>query len=111
MFDMMGMLGKVKDLQAKMKEAQESLSSITETGEAGAGMVRATVNGKKQLIKLEIDEDLIKPTDREVLQDLIIAATNKAIENIDDKVKAHLQQATQGVLPNIPGMDLGSMFS
>jgi DNA-binding YbaB/EbfC family protein len=111
MFDMMGMLGKVKDLQAKMKEAQESLGSITETGEAGAGMVRATVNGRKQLIKLEIDEDLIKPTDREVLQDLIIAATNKAIENIDDKVKAHLQQATQGVLPNIPGMDLGSMFS
>ncbi|WP_323345950.1 YbaB/EbfC family nucleoid-associated protein [Arcicella sp. LKC2W] len=111
MFDMMGMLGKVKDLQAKMKEAQESLGSITETGEAGAGMVKATVNGKKQLLKIEIDEDLIKPEDREVLQDLIIAATNNAMENIEDKVKAHLQKATQGLVPNIPGMDLGGMFS
>jgi nucleoid-associated protein EbfC len=111
MFDMMGMLGKVKDLQAKMKEAQESLGSITETGESGAGMVRATVNGKKQLIKLEIDEDLIRPEDREVLQDLVVAATNKAMENIEDKVKAHLQNATKGLMPNIPGMDLGGMFS
>jgi DNA-binding YbaB/EbfC family protein len=111
MFDMMGMLGKVKDLQAKMKEAQESLGSITETGEAGAGMVKATVNGKKQLLKIEIDEDLIKPEDREVLQDLIVAATNNAMENIEDKVKTHLQKATQGLVPNIPGMDLGGMFS
>ncbi len=108
---MMGMLGKVKDLQAKMKEAQESLGSITETGEAGAGMVKATVNGKKQLLKIEIDEDLIKPEDREVLQDLIVAATNNAMENIEDKVKTHLQKATQGLVPNIPGMDLGGMFS
>jgi DNA-binding YbaB/EbfC family protein len=111
MFDMMGMLGKVKDLQAKMKEAQESLGSIIETGEAGAGMVKATVNGKKQLLKIEIDEDLIKPEDREVLQDLIVAATNNAMENIEDKVKTHLQKATQGLVPNIPGMDLGGMFS
>jgi DNA-binding YbaB/EbfC family protein len=111
MFDMMGMLGKVKDLQAKMKEAQESLGLITETGESGAGMVKATVNGKKQLLKIEIDEDLIKPEDREVLQDLIVAATNNAMENIEDKVKTHLQKATQGLVPNIPGMDLGGMFS
>jgi nucleoid-associated protein EbfC len=111
MFDMMGMLGKVKDLQAKMKEAQESLGSIIETGESGAGMVRATVNGKKQLLKIEIDEDLIRPEDREVLQDLVVAATNKALENIEDKVKDHLQKATQGLMPNIPGMDLGGMFS
>jgi nucleoid-associated protein EbfC len=108
---MMNMLGKVKDIQAKMKEAQESLGSIIETGEAGAGMVRATVNGKKQLLKIEIDEELIKPEDREVIQDLVVAATNKAMENIEDKIKEHLQKATQGVLPNIPGMDLGSMFS
>ncbi|MEA5428141.1 MULTISPECIES: YbaB/EbfC family nucleoid-associated protein [Arcicella] len=110
MFDMMGMLGKVKDLQAKMKEAQESLVTIVETGEAGAGMVIATVNGKKQILKIEIDEDLLKPSDREVLQDLIVAATNNAMENIEDKIKDHLQKATQGLMPNIPGMDLGSMF-
>ncbi len=110
MFDMMGMLGKMKDLQAKMKEAQDSLSSIVETAEAGAGMVRVTVNGKKQLLKVEIDEDLMSPKDREVVQDLVVAATNKAMENIEDKIKTHLQKATEGSLPNIPGMDLGKMF-
>ncbi|MFY7826721.1 MAG: YbaB/EbfC family nucleoid-associated protein [Flectobacillus sp.] len=111
MFDMMGMLGKVKDLQAKMKEAQETLGTIVETGEAGAGMVKVTVNGKKQLLKVEIDEDLLKPADREVVQDLIVAATNIAMSNIEGKIKDHLQQATNGLLPNIPGLDLGGMFS
>lgn len=110
MFDMMGMLGKMKDLQAKMKEAQESLGQITESAEAGAGLVKATVNGKKQLLKVEIDPDLLKAEDREVLQDLVVAATNKALSQIEDKIKDHLQQATQGLLPNIPGMDLGNLF-
>ncbi|MDI9868156.1 YbaB/EbfC family nucleoid-associated protein [Flectobacillus roseus] len=111
MFDMMGMLGKVKDLQAKMKEAQETLGTIVETGEAGGGMVKVTINGKKQLLNVEIDEDLLKPSDREVVQDLIVAATNIAMSNIEGKIKEHLQQATNGLLPNIPGLDLGGMFS
>jgi DNA-binding YbaB/EbfC family protein len=108
---MMGMLGKVKDLQAKMKEAQETLGTIVETGEAGGGMVKVTINGKKQLLNVEIDEDLLKPSDREVVQDLIVAATNIAMGNIEGKIKEHLQQATNGLLPNIPGLDLGGMFS
>jgi DNA-binding YbaB/EbfC family protein len=110
MFDMMGMLGKMKDLQAKMKEAQESLSTITESGEAGGGMVKVTINGKKQVLKVEIDEELMKPTDREIVQDLVVAATNKAMDNIEGKIRHHLQAATSGLLPNIPGMDLGSMM-
>ncbi len=54
MFDMMKMLGKMKEVQAKMKDIQENLVHIKVTSEAGAGMVKATVNGKKQLISLEI---------------------------------------------------------
>ncbi|WP_044173854.1 YbaB/EbfC family nucleoid-associated protein [Flectobacillus major] len=111
MFDMMGMLGKVKDLQAKMKEAQETLGTIIETGESGGGMVKVTINGKKQLLKVEIDEDLLKPSDQEVVQDLVVAATNIAMNNIEGKIKEHLQKATNGLLPNIPGLDLGGMFS
>ncbi len=108
---MMGMLGKVKDLQAKMKEAQETLGTIIETGESGGGMVKVTINGKKQLLKVEIDEDLLKPSDQEVVQDLVVAATNIAMNNIEGKIKEHLQKATNGLLPNIPGLDLGGMFS
>ncbi|MFT4032874.1 MAG: YbaB/EbfC family nucleoid-associated protein [Siphonobacter sp.] len=110
MFDMFGMMGKMKDLQARMKEAQDSLPSITETAEAGAGLVKATVNGRKQLINLEIDPDLVKPEDTEMLRDLIVAATNKALEAVETKAAEHLRQATEGLLPNIPGMDLGGLF-
>ncbi|MFD1143967.1 YbaB/EbfC family nucleoid-associated protein [Larkinella insperata] len=111
MFNMMDMFGKVKEFQTRMKEAQGSLNGITESGESGAGMVRVTVNGLKQVIRLEIDPDLVRPDDREMLQDLVVAATNKALENVEPKIKEHLQKATEGLLPNIPGFDLGSMMS
>ena len=110
MADMMGLMGKMKDLQSRMKEAQEQLSGIVESAESGGGMVRATINGQKTLIGLEIDKDLINPYYKEMLQDLILASVNKALENIEPKIKAHLQKATDGVLPNIPGLDLGGFM-
>lgn len=110
MGDMMGMMGKMKDLQARMKEAQEQLGGITESAESGAGLVRVTVNGQKKVVGLEIDQDLIKPEDKEMLQDLLVAAVNKAMENIEPRIKEHLQKSTEGLLPNIPGMDLGNLM-
>lgn len=110
MADMMGLMGKMKDLQSRMKEAQEQLGTITETAESGGGMVKATVNGQKALIGLDIDKDLVNPDDKEMLQDLIVAAFNKAFDNIEPKIKQHLQKATDGVLPNIPGLDLGGFM-
>lgn len=110
MMDMMKMLGKVKEVQSKMKEAQENLGHITTTGEAGAGMVVATVNGKKELINLEIDESLFTPNDKDMLKDLIIAAVNKAIVNVEVLAKEEIKKSTEGMLPNIPGFDLSSML-
>jgi len=110
MGDMMGLMGKMKDLQSKMKEAQDQLATIVETAESGGGMVRATVNGQKSLIGLDIDKDLVNPEDKEMLQDLIVAAVNKAFEQVEPKIKEHLQKATDGVLPNIPGLDLGGFM-
>jgi DNA-binding YbaB/EbfC family protein len=111
MFGNLGdLMGKVKDLQANMKAAQEQLSGITESGESGAGLVKATVDGNKKLLSLEIDPSLIKPGDEEMLQDLIVAAVNKALETIEPKIKEHLKSATQGSLPNIPGLDFGSLL-
>jgi nucleoid-associated protein EbfC len=110
MFDMMNMLGKVKELQAKMKEAQENLQHLTESAESGAGMVKVTVNGKKQVIRLEIDPDIIKVEDRQMLQDLVVAATNIALNKIDEKVKEEMKKTTQGIIPNIPGLDLNGLI-
>lgn len=106
MFDMMGMLGKVKDFQAKMKEAQENLGHIIQQGDAGAGMVKVTLNGNKKLLSVDIDPDLLKAEDKDMLQDLIVAATNKAMEEIEHQIKDHLQEATKGMIPpGIPGLD------
>ncbi|WP_084299496.1 YbaB/EbfC family nucleoid-associated protein [Dyadobacter tibetensis] len=110
MGDMMGLMGKMKDLQENMKVAQEQLTGIVETAESGGGMVKATVNGQKTLVSLEIDPELVNPDDKEMLQDLVVAAVNKALENIEPKIKDHLQKATAGVMPNIPGFDLSSLM-
>jgi len=107
---MMDMFGKMKEVQSRMKDAQASLSTLTETGDAGAGLVKVTVNGLKNVLKVEIDPDLIRPDDREMLQDLIVAATNKAMANIDGKAREHLRQATEGLLPNIPGLNLEGLM-
>ena len=106
---MMKMLGKMKEVQAKMKEAQENLVHVKATGESGGGMVKATVNGKKQLVDLEIDQEIMNDDDKEMLQDLVIAAVNKALEEADIKAKEEIRNSTEGFLPNIPGLDLGGL--
>ncbi|PRY45488.1 hypothetical protein CLV58_102237 [Spirosoma oryzae] len=110
MMNMMDMFGKMKEVQSRMKDAQQNLSAVTETGDAGAGMVKVTVNGLKNVLSIEIDPDLIKPEDREMLQDLIVAATNKAIGAVETKAREHLRQATEGLLPNIPGLNLDGLM-
>lgn len=107
---MMDMFGKMKEVQSRMKDAQQNLSAVTETGDAGAGMVKVTVNGLKNVLSIDIDPDLIKPDDREMLQDLIVAATNKAIGAVEVKAREHLRQATEGFLPNIPGLNLDGLL-
>lgn len=109
MLDMMKMMGKMKEVQAKIKEAQENLVHIRVSAESGAGMVKATVNGKKQLVDLAIDPELIKPEDKDMLKDLVIAAVNKAMEYVEVKAKEELKKSTEGILPNIPGLDLSNL--
>jgi hypothetical protein len=110
MFDMMNMMGKVKEVQARLKEAQDNLGKVTATGEAGGGMVRATVNGKKQLVGLDIDPTILKADDKIMVQDLVVAAVNKASEEAEALAKEELRKSTEGLLPNIPGLDLSSFM-
>ncbi len=106
----MKMMGKVKELQSKMKDAQESLAMITAEGESGAGLVTAIVNGKKQVISVNIDPSLLTENDKDMVQDLVVAAINKALEEVEFKSKDHIKQSTQGIMPDIPGFDLNSMM-
>ncbi|AMQ56052.1 YbaB/EbfC family nucleoid-associated protein [Algoriphagus sanaruensis] len=110
MFDFMGMMGKVKEAQAKIKEAQARLVHLSAEGEAGAGMVKVLVNGERKVLKIELDETLLNPNDKEMLSDLVVAATNQALLAIDQKIKEEMKKATEGMIPTIPGMDLGGFF-
>lgn len=110
MLDMMNMMGKVKEMQARLRQAQDNLVNIRATGEAGGGMVKATVNGKKQLVLLEIDPTILKADDRTMVQDLVVAAVNKALDDAENLAKEELKKSTEGILPNIPGLDISSLM-
>ena len=109
MFDMLNMMGKIKEAQARLKQMKENLGTLTVTGEAGGGMVKATVNGNRQVLKIEIEESLVKPADKDMLQDLIVAAINKAMQEVDSLIKEELKKNTEGLIPNIPGLDLSGL--
>lgn len=108
MFDMMKMMGKLGEMKTRMAEAQEKIAELRATGEAGAGLVKATVSGNKKLISLDIDPSLITPADAQMMKDLIVAAVNHAHTQAEDLAKAEMKRSTEGVLPNIPGLDLSA---
>ena len=110
MFDMMKMMGKMKEVQARIKQAQDNLVNLRASGESGGGLVKATVNGKRQLISIDIDPSLFKADDKIVVQDLVVAAVNKASEEADALAKEEMRKSTEGLIPNIPGFDLSSMM-
>jgi len=104
------MFGKIQEMQSKMKEVQENLDKITAEGESGAGMVKAVVNGRKKVISVTIEDSLLTPQDKEMLQDLVVAAVNNALQNVEAKSSEELKNTTSGILPNIPGMDFSKLF-
>lgn len=108
--DMSNLFGKVKEMQEKLKEAQDKLEQVLAEGESGGGMVKVTANGKKKLVKIEIEESLLTKDDKDVLQDLIVAAVNKAVDAAEVKAAEELKNATGGFMPNIPGMDFSNLF-
>ncbi len=110
MLDMMKMMGKVKEMQTRLKEAQDNLEKIIAHGEAGAGMVKATVNGKKKLMSIDIDLNILASSEKILVQDLVVAAVNKALDEAEVRAKEELKKSTEGILPNIPGLDLTSMM-
>lgn len=110
MFDIMSMMNKVKEAQAKIKTTQQELVYLRAEGESGAGMVKVVVNGERRVLDILIDESLLTPADKDMMKDLIVAATNAALEAVDVKIKDKMRSATEGMMPNIPGMDFGNMF-
>jgi DNA-binding YbaB/EbfC family protein len=99
-------LPNMSGMMKQIQKVQEGLETKTVTGEAGGGMVKVTVNGKQHLLKIQIDREVVNPEDVEMLEDLVLAATNKALEESAKMAQEEMARATSGMLPNIPGMNL-----
>ena len=105
MKDIMKMLGQFQQIQDRMKKAQEELQSLEIEGQAGAGLVKVTLNGKSDMRRVSIDKSLLKPEDVEILEDLIVAAHQDARAKVETTMQAKMQEVAGG-LPLPPGLKL-----
>ena len=92
--DMQKQLKQLQAMQAEMELKQAELEKKELTTTAGGGAVEVTINGKKQLTKLTIDKDVVDPDDVEMLQDLVMAAVNEAIRQIEDLEETEMNSIT-----------------
>jgi hypothetical protein len=104
--NMTGMMKQLQKVQERIAQVQEGLETKTVVGESGGGMVKVTVNGKQQIVKIEIDKEVVNPSDIEMLEDLVLAATNKALQDAGKMAQEEMAKATSGMLPNIPGLGI-----
>lgn len=111
MKNMADMFGKLSELQSKMEEAQQELEKVEVEAEAGGGMVKVTANGKREILSIKLDQDVIDPDDAEILEDLIVAGVNKALEKAEEAAQEKMQDTYKNMLPGggIPGLDLSKL--
>ncbi|MCT4633354.1 MAG: YbaB/EbfC family nucleoid-associated protein [Firmicutes bacterium] len=100
--NMGNMMKQVQQMQKNMTKMQEELETREFEAAAGGGAINVKVNGKKELVAINIDEDVVDPDDVEMLQDLIIAAVNEAMRVADDTISKEMSKLTGGM--NVPGL-------
>jgi nucleoid-associated protein EbfC len=91
-----------QEAQARMGEMKERLGRLTVEGVAGGGLVKVEMNGHQEVLGCRIDESLLRPEDREMVEDLVVAATNEALRKVKEAAAGEFSQLAGG-------MDLGAM--
>ncbi|HTO93828.1 MAG TPA: YbaB/EbfC family nucleoid-associated protein [Bacteroidota bacterium] len=104
--NMQGMMKQLQKMQEAVARVQQELETKTVSGDAGGGMVSVTVNGKQRLTAIRIDKEVVNPADIPMLEDLVMAAANKALEDSAKIAQEEMARATGGLLPNIPGLNI-----
>ncbi len=95
------MMKKAQEMQKKMQEMQDNLVNVVEEGSAGAGMVTVQMNGKNEVKKISISDELLNPNDKEMLEDLLVAALNDVKRKIDTRASSEMEKLTGGL--GLPG--------
>ncbi len=105
-----GMFGEIlkqaQDVQAQMARRMEELKAQTVDGEAGGGMVKVTVNGRREVVAVKIDKSALDNEGLEMIEDLLVAAANIAIKKAEELEKSEIQKATGGLAGGLAGMGL-----
>ncbi|KQT53879.1 MULTISPECIES: YbaB/EbfC family nucleoid-associated protein [unclassified Aureimonas] len=101
MKDIMGMMKQAKAMQEKMQSLQDEIAGISATGEAGGGLVSVTLNGKSDLTALSIDPSLVKPEEKDILEDLLVAAHADAKRRLEATIAEKTESLTAGL--QLPG--------
>ncbi|GAB5505029.1 MAG: YbaB/EbfC family nucleoid-associated protein [Rhizobiaceae bacterium] len=105
MKDLMGLMGKAKEMQAKFQAMQEEIASLEMTGQSAGGLVQVTLSGKFEMRALKIDPSIFKEDDVEILEDLVLAAHNDAKVKVEAEMQKKTSELTAG-MPLPPGMKL-----
>ena len=105
MKDLLGLMGKAKEMQAKFQAMQEEVATLEASGQAGGGLVSVTITGKFEMKALKIDPSLFNEDEVEILEDLILAAHNDAKAKVEQIMQEKTKELTAG-LPMPPGMKL-----
>jgi hypothetical protein len=103
--DLGGLMQQAQAMQQKVQELQAELERLEVVGSSGAGLVKVTVNGRNETRKVEIDASLLRPDDKGVVEDLLVAACNDARTHVEDLVQEKMKSITGG-LPLPPGFRL-----
>lgn len=100
--NMANIMKQAQAMQAQMAKVQEQAASKTVTGTAGGGMVTVTANGAMDILSIVINPDVVKGGDTEMVQDLVLAATNDALRNAREMMAEQMKAVTGGM--NVPGL-------
>jgi DNA-binding YbaB/EbfC family protein len=92
----------MKQVQQMQAQMQQRMAELRVEGSAGGGMVKATMNGNKEVLSVSIDKEAVDPNDVEMLQDLVVAAVNEASRKVDEEMQGQLGAMTGGM--KIPGL-------
>jgi nucleoid-associated protein EbfC len=105
MKDLMGMMKQAQELQGRMQKMQEDMAALEVRGQSGGGLVMVMLDGKGTLKKIKVDPTLMIASETEILEDLIIAATEDARGKVETQMQARMAEVTGG-LPIPPGLKL-----